>query len=317
MKAAYITEQGGIDKFIYGDLPEPKIDSHDVLIRVRACSLNRVDLFTRAGEKGVKITQFPFILGRDFAGEITEVGDHATKRFKVGDRVVALTGSGGYAEYAKAPADSVHLLPGHLSYDEAATIPTCFLTAWHMLMSRAQIKPGEDVLIMAAGSGVGSAAIQVAKLMSDRVIVTAGTDEKIKKAKELGADEGINYNTEDFSKRVKELTNGEGVDVIIDHIGASVWEQNFASLKRGGRFVTCGVTGGHRVELHLGQLFTKQLSLMGSSMGTPDEMKEVMKLFHQKKLKGVVDTAFPLKDAAKAHKKLEDRDVFGKIVVNP
>lgn len=199
--------------------------------------------------------------------------------------------------------------------ESAAAIPLTFLTAWHMLITVARLRPGENVLIQAVGSGVGSAALQIAKFIGARTIVTASTDEKLHKAKGLGADETINYTDEDFAQRVKELTEGEGADVVFDHIGASVWEKNFASIRRGGRFVNCGVTGGHKAELHIGQLFTRQIQLSGSFMGTKAEMLEVTRLVQQDKLHGVVDRVFPLEDAAEAHRAMEDRSLFGKLVL--
>ncbi len=342
MKAVYLTVQGGPEVLTYGDRPEPKVQPDEILIKVRATALNHLDVFTRAGQRGTK-REFkdPFILGCDIAGEVADLGPEV-KGFNKGDHVIVNPGitcgrckycvsardnmcysytmigaavNGGYAQFAKAPQENVHKIINDIPWEEAAAIPLTFITAWHMLISLAQLKPGEDVLIQAAGSGVGSAALQISKLVGARAIVTAGSDEKLAKAKKLGADETINYSTEDFGKRAKELTGGDGVDVVFDHIGTSVWDGNFAALKRGGRLVNCGVTSGHQAQLHIGQMFTKQVKLMGSFMGTKADMNELVRLVNQRKLHGVVSQVFDLKDAAAAHKAMEDRNVFGKLVL--
>ena len=342
MKAVYLTEQGPPEVLTYGDLPEPPIGADEVLVRVRATALNHLDVWARAGSRGTK-REFkePFILGCDIAGEVAEIGPQVTT-VRVGDRVVLNPGitcgvcdscvsgqdnmckrylmigsavNGGYADYAKAPQGNAYKIPATLSYEEAAAVPLTFLTAWHMLVGRAQLQAGEDVLIHAAGSGVGSAAIQVAKLLGARVLTTASSDEKLEKAKGLGADEGINYSREDFAQRVKELTGGKGVEVVLDHIGADIWEKNFASLARSGRFVTCGITAGYNVQLHLGQLFTRHLQLLGSFMGTNQEFQTIMRLVHLGKLHGVIAQVLPLQEAARAHQLMEDRNVFGKLVL--
>lgn len=343
MKAAYVAEQGSLDGLKYGERPDPSPGPADVLIRVKACSLNRVDLFAVLGKKGVRL-QIPRILGRDFAGEVAEVGPQVEGRFHTGDRVVirpqvscmrceyclrgrdnecssswtlGLSADGGLAEYAVVPAINVYPMPDTLSFNEAASMPTTYLTAWHMLICRAGLRPGEDVLVQAAGSGVGSAAIQIARVVGARVITTAGSDEKLERARALGAHATINYRSEDFLQRVLELTDGQGVDVVFDHIGASIWEKNFACLKRGGRFVNCGVSAGHRVELHMGQLFTRQLSVLGSSGGSHADMLDILRLAALGELRGVVARTFPLSEARAAFETMAASDFFGKIVLRP
>ncbi|MFQ5873963.1 MAG: zinc-binding dehydrogenase [Dehalococcoidia bacterium] len=342
MKATYINEQGDVNVLTYGELPEPKLGSGDVLVRVRTTALNHLDVFARAGRNGVIIDRFPHILGSDMAGEIAEVGP-GVEGFKGGERVlvdytircgvcdqcqaghdefcadsetIGVSVDGGYAQYASIPATNVHIIPDWLSFEEAAAIPLVYKTAWHGLVSRVGLKPGEDVLVMAAGSGVGSAAIRLAKLMGARVITTASTDEKLAKAKELGADETINYVSEPkYSGKVRELTNSKGVDLIFDSVGAPVWDENFKCLKMGGRLVNCGVTGGHRASLRIGQMFTRGLTFHGVSNGNKGDLANVMRLVRQGKIRGIISQAFPLDAAAEAHRAMEGRNVFGKLVL--
>jgi NADPH:quinone reductase-like Zn-dependent oxidoreductase len=301
MYAVRIHEHGGLDVLKYEEAPEPKIEADEVLVRVKACALNHLDIFLREGVPGWPLT-FPHILGSDVSGVIAEAGSlvHHVKR---DDRVLLVPGlscghceecfkgldstcrsytvlgfkvDGGYAEYVKAPAVNAWPVPGDLSFDEAAAVPLVFLTAWHMLMTRAALKPGEDVLVIGAGSGVGSAAIQVAKLIGCRVIAVAGTDAKLDKAKALGADEGINHARKSIAGEVRRLTGKRGVDVVLDHVGAAVWEDCFASLATLGRFVTCGVTSGGEVKLSLQALFGRQRALFGSFMGGKGELADVL-----------------------------------------
>lgn len=315
MKAAYINEPGTVDKLIYGDMPDPTPGPDEVLVRVRACALNRRDTFGREASHGER-HPLPFIPGMDVAGEVARLGQGVTG-FNVGDRVLGLAagGKGGYAEYACIQKEDLQPIPQGLSFEEAASIITVFSTAWHMLLCRAKLTIGEDVLVMAAGSGVGSAAIQIAKRVGARVITTASTDDKLEKAKALGADEGINYNKDDFDVKVRELTGGQGVDVVLDHIGAPVWEKCYASLKVGGRFITCGVTAGHRVEFHLGRLWTRDLSIMGTMMHPREDLPTILKLMGRGELRPVVSQVFPLQEAAQAHKTMEDSNFFGKLVL--
>ena len=314
MKAIYIDEQGDLDHMIYGDVPEPEIGPTDFLVKARASSLNRRDLFVREGSHGMR-TQGRTVLGMDGSGEVVKVGD-LCRRLKVGDRVMGVSGGAMYAEYVRMPEAATYVFPDDVSFEEAAAVPIAFVTAWHMMVCRAHLAAGEDVLVMAGGSGVGSAAIQIAKLHGDRVFTTASTEDKLEKARALGADFAINYRDEDFSVKVKELTDGEGVDLVFEHIGAPVWDQCYASLKRGGRFVTCGVSAGHRVQLHLGQLWTRDLTLIGTSMRPPEDMPIIAKLLARKQIHGVVSEVFPLADAAKAQQRLEDSDFFGKVILS-
>jgi NADPH:quinone reductase-like Zn-dependent oxidoreductase len=222
---------------------------------------------------------------------------------------------GGCAEFVRAPEVNCMPYPENLDWAQAAAVPLVFQTAWHMLVTRAQLQPAEEVLILAAGSGVGSAAVQIAKFFGARVIATAGTEEKLAKAKELGADEVIHHKNTPIAKEVRKLTNNRGVDVVIEHVGTATWEHSVKSLANGGRLVTCGATTGYDAQLDLRFLFTRQLSIMGSYMGTKDELRTVLKLVGQGRLMPVVDKIFPLKDCAHAHTYLQNANQFGKVVL--
>ncbi len=340
MKAVYINEHGGTDKLIYGDRPEPAPGPKDVVIRVRASALNRLDIGFRAGGGGRR-TSLPRILGCDMAGEVAQLGSEVTD-FKVGDRVlvdnrakcdackpcllgqdqfctnqirIGVDWDGGHAEYCRVPAINTHKILTSMPFEQAAAIPLVFHTAWHCLMVRGQLQPWEDILIQAAGSGVGSAAIQIAKRIGARVITTASTDEKLAKAGELGADETINYRrTPNFSQRILELTDGKGVDMILDVVGADVWEQNLLSLKEGGRLVITGTTSGAQSTINLG-LLSKPLTVMGSGSRSRKSFVDMMKLINRGELHGVVSQVFPLPEVAKAHEVMASRDFFGKLVI--
>jgi len=301
-----------------------------------------LDIWVREGIPGITIT-LPHILGCEISGEISKVGN-AVKDLSVGQRVLIAPGiscgkceyclssndslchefrimgfqvNGGYAEYAKAPAGNIIPISDKLSFEEWAAVPLVFLTAWNMLKTRGCLATGETVLIHAAGSGIGSAAIQIARLSGAEVITTVGADEKVMKAKELGADRVINYAKEDFADKVNELTDGRGVDLVFEHIGPETWEKSLLCLKRGGRLVTCGATSGPTVNFDLRFLFAKQLSVSGCYMGSRRELITIMKLIESGKLKAIVDSVFPLEDAVTAQAKMLDRKQFGKIVLVP
>ena len=342
MKAVIFYKRGGVDQLRYEEVPTPQISAHEVLVRVMACALNHLDIFARRGAQGVKVP-LPHILGIESAGEVSEVGS-AVRNVSVGDRVLVnpkincghceycLAGhdnlclggkfigiqlDGGYAEYLKAPAANLIHLPPTLSYEEAAAIPVAFGTVWHMLVTRADLKAGETVLIVAAGSGVGSAAVQVARHLGARVIATASTDEKLAKARELGADEVINYSQGRFSHAVKRLTGNRGVDLVFEHVGPATWEESVASLAINGRLVTCGATTGRWGRTDLWSLFGKQLSLLGSYGAAQRDVEAVTELVGQGKLRPVIDRCFPLQEAALGHTLLQERKVFGKVILTP
>lgn len=341
MKAIRIHEHGGVDQLRFEqEVPEPELERDDVLIKVKACALNYLDIWVRKGLPGLHLPQIP---GCDIAGVIEKLGSDVTD-YHVGDRVVINPGvscgscewcqlgqdslcdtfhiigehvDGGYAEFAKAPARNLMLIPEKFSYEEAAAVPLVFLTAWRALISRAQLKPGEDVLILGASGGVGSACVQIAKLTGARVFATASTEAKLEKLGELGADVLINYSENDFSKEIWTATNKRGVDVIIDSIGEATWAQSMKSATKNGRIVTFGSTSGPQPKLNIPLLFWKQLQIFGTTMATQGEFKDVMNLVWADKLKPVIDQVFPLQDVAKAQEVMENREVFGKLLVVP
>ena len=345
MKAVYIEAHGGPEVLTYGERPDPVIEPHELKLRVRASALNRLDTFSRAGARGMR-REFPppLILGGDSAGDIVEVGSQV-RGLQVGDRVVvnpkitcgqcssclagaddlcsssSMLGSavdGSYAEYLKVPVANAHPIADHVSYEEAAAVPTTTLPMWNMLVRRAQLKPWETVLVLSASAGVGTAAIQIAKnVVGARVIATTSTAEKAAKAREIGADEVINYTQEDVTQRVRELTGGEGVDVVVDHVGAEYFPAAYNSLKPGGRYGNCGVTTGYRAELHMGLMFTRHLTVFGVYMGSKEDMRHIVAMLNRGKIKPAIHQVFPLERAADAHQMMEERNFFGKLVLKP
>jgi NADPH:quinone reductase-like Zn-dependent oxidoreductase len=340
MKAVRIHQFGGPEVLTYEDVPDPVPPDDQVLVRVRACALNHLDVWVRKGLPGVKL---PHILGSDIAGEVVEAGDYVSG-FKTGQRVLlapmhfcghcaqcvagvqnqcrqftALGNAvdGGNCELIAVPAANVIPIPDSLDFNHAASVPLVFLTAWHMLVGRAGIRLGQTVLVLGASSGVGIAAIQIAKLFHCRVITTAGDESKLEKGRQLGADYGINHYQQKISDEVKKITNKEGVDIVVEHVGAATWDESVRSLKSGGTLVTCGATTGPNVGLDLRHLFGRQLTLLGSYMGTMGELHEVLRHVFAGKLKPVVDRAFPLSEIRAAHEYLEKSQMFGKVVVNP
>jgi NADPH:quinone reductase-like Zn-dependent oxidoreductase len=340
MKAVVIPKHGGPEVLQYTEVPAPQPGPTEVRVAVRACALNHLDLWVRRGLPGAQLA-LPLIPGSDIAGEVAEAGARVT-RVHSGDKVVLAPGvscgqcaacaaghdnqcrkytmlgyglPGGCAEFIVVPEANVLPMPAGLSFEEAAAVPLVFLTAWHMLIARAQLQPGEEVLVLGAGSGVGSAAIQIAKLAGARVIATAGSRAKLDQARQLGADEVIHHGEQKIADEVKRLTGKRGVDVVFEHVGTATWEQSVLSLATGGRLVTCGATTGFAAQLDLRYLFVRQLTLLGSYMGSRGELYTVLKLVGEKRLRPVVDRVFPLAEAAKAHERLEQREQFGKIVL--
>jgi NADPH:quinone reductase-like Zn-dependent oxidoreductase len=323
MKALFFARPTGPDNLVYGDLPEPQIEEPtDIIVQVRTTAMNRLDLFRKVGSHGSSPVTFPSVAGMEYAGEVVEVGA-AVGRLQPGDRVLG-TGQQTFAEYTryKEPRDprrqgnSLLKMPDWLTFEEAAAIPISFCMAWHMLHCTGRVQPGEDVLIMAAGSGTGSCGIQLAKAAGARVITTASSDEKLEKARQLGADAVINYRTQpEFAERVRTLTAGQGVDLVFEHVGAAVWEQCFASLQDGGRMVICGVTSGHRASIHLGQLWTRKLSILGCSNEPHKDLEPVLDLVEQRRVRGVVDSVFPMQEAEAAYRRIQSNDFFGKIIL--
>ncbi len=342
MKAVVFNQHGGPEVLEFTDAPDPTITANEVLIEVSACALNHLDVWARGGLPGIKIP-LPHILGNDIAGVVREVGELVTW-VHAGDEVMVQPGvscghcveclggrdnfcreydiigyrrAGGYAQLVSVPGVNVIPKPKNLSWEEAAALPLCTVTAWHMLVTRANLQPGEDVLVHAAGSGVGSLGIQIAKLRGARVIATASSEDKLAKATELGADEVINYTHRNWPKEVKRLTERRGVDVVFEHTGVDTWAGSIASLKSNGRLVTCGATSGFDAQTDLRQVFYRHLNVLGSFMGTKAELIEALKFVESGAIRAVVDQTMPLSEARRAHELMEDRKQFGKIVLIP
>ncbi|HUJ12047.1 MAG TPA: zinc-binding dehydrogenase [Verrucomicrobiae bacterium] len=341
MKAVIFREHGGIEKLEYTDVPEPKISAEEVLVRVKACALNHLDIWVRQG-LGIPI-EMPHISGNDIAGEVAAVGANV-KNVEVGQRVIISPGvtdgvideytssgwdsaspsfdimgrkrQGGYAEFAKAHHTDVIPVSDKLSFEEWAAIPLVTLTAWHMLVTRAKLKVGETVLVHAAGSGIGTMAIQLAKLCgASQVFTTVGSEEKAEKARKLGANAVINYRKQDFAEEALKLTGKRGVNVIFEHIGPDTWPKNLLCLARLGRMVACGATSGAQATVDIRYVYSRQLSIIGCFMGGRKELLEVLRLVEAGKLRPIVDRVFPLKDASAAQQYMLDRRNFGKIVL--
>ncbi|MFL5319777.1 MAG: zinc-binding dehydrogenase [Myxococcaceae bacterium] len=342
MKAVVFKEHGDRSKLQYTDIPIPEVSARGVLVRVKAVAMNHLDIWVREGWKGLNL-QMPHTLGSDIAGIVEKVGAEVTD-LKPGTEVLVNPGSscgvcekclsgadnlcrdykiigehttGGYAQFVHVQRQNILPKPAKLTFAEAACIPLTFLTAWSMLVDRAELQPGETVLVQAGGSGVGSAAIQIAKLMGAKVITTASSDEKLQRAKALGADHLINYKTQDFVAEVKKLTNKKLVDVVFEHVGGETFEKSIACLPYGGRLVTCGATAGREVKLDLNVLFYKRISLLGNTMGSKGDLFRILQLVEEGKLKPVLDRTFPLQDAARAHLFMEERQNIGNLVLLP
>ena len=342
MKAIVFHQHGGPEVLQYEEAPEPKIKANEVLVEVRACALNHLDVWARKGLPGIEIP-LPHILGNDVAGVVREAGElvdwveageevmlqpgvscgHCLECLRGRDnlcpqyRIVGYLIDGGYAELVAAPGVNVIRKPANISFEEAAALPLVTVTAWHMLVTRADVQPGEDVLVHAAGSGVGSVGIQIAKLRGARVIATASSEEKLEKARALGADEVVNYTRADWPREVRRLTDRKGVEVVFEHTGAATWPGSIQALARDGRLVTCGATSGYEAATDLRQVFYRHLSLLGSFMGSKAELLEAMKFVGRGQIRGVVDRTLPLAEARRAHELMEDRAQFGKLVLTP
>jgi NADPH:quinone reductase-like Zn-dependent oxidoreductase len=342
MKAVIFRQHGGPEVLEYADVDEPRMKANEVLVEVRACALNHLDEWVRGGLPGIEIP-LPHILGNDVAGVVRAVGE-LVDWVRTGDEVMLQPGvscghcieclsgrdnlcpqydiigyrrDGGYAELVAAPGVNVIPKPANLSWAEAAALPLVTVTAWHMLVTRAQVQPGEDVLIHAAGSGVGSIGIQIARLRGARVIATAGSDEKLAKARALGADETINYTDADWPREVRRLTEKRGVDVVFEHTGAQTWPGSISALAKGGRVVTCGATSGYDARTDLRQVFYRHLNLLGSFMGSKAELLAALKFIARGQIRAVVDETLPLAEARRAHEQMQNRAQFGKLVLVP
>lgn len=340
MKVARFHKFGGPEVLVHEEAPKPAPKPGEALVRVRAVGINHVDLDHRAGTSRIPLT-FPHILGREFAGELAgNAGD-----FKEGDRVwvtcrlpcrkceLCLAGRdnlclqegyfgldipGGYAEYVAVPIANLNALPSHVRYEDAAAAQIAFGTAWHVLINRGFLQAGQTVLIQAAGSGIGSAAVQVAKLAGAAMIIaTASSEKKLEQAKALGATHLINYSREKFADKVMALTGGRGVDVVMEHIGGEVFTESLKCLARGGIIVTVGAHAGEVVQFDIIPFFRRELRLSGSKNASVLELRKVMGLVADGKLKPVIHKALPLAEAAEGHRIVDSRDFFGKVILLP
>ena len=342
MRAVVFDRTGGPEVLELRAMPDPAPKPDEVLLEVKAAGMNHLDLWVRSGSLGLEI-EMPHILGCDIVGVARQVGG-AVRHVKPGDSILVLPTlscgvcpqcmagddnlcrhydligrrrNGGYAEAVAVPGANCLPYPEGLPWEQGAAIPVVFLTAWHMLVGRARLRPGEDCLVIGAGSGVGSVAVQLARMLGARVIATAGGAAKLERARALGAHEVIDHRAQDVAAEVRRLTGKKGVEVVFEHVGGRIFEQCVAALARNGRLVTCGATIGNQATLDLNVLFGRHLSLLGSWMGRRSELVEALKFVHSGALKPVVDTVLPLADAREAHRRLEAGENFGKVVLVP
>jgi NADPH:quinone reductase-like Zn-dependent oxidoreductase len=339
MKAVFIKEHGGQNKLIYGERPLPPVGPDEVLVRVKACALNHLDIWVRQGP--IPGITFPHILGSDAAGLVEKPGRDVT-HFAKGQRVLAMPGvscgqcaqclvgqenlcagydilgqkrNGAYAEFVAVPAANLFSIPDGVSFEAAAAFPLVSVTAWHGLVTLGQIHSGQTVLIQAGGSGLGTAAIQIAKLWGATVITTVGNAAKAAKAKRLGADHVINYNERDFVKDVMDITQKRGAALAFDHVGQATFEKSLACVAKGGKLLFCGVTTGRDVKLDLKPVYSSNISIIGFRMGTRRDLREALAAWQDGNLAPVIDKTFPLKQASQAQAYMEERKNFGKIVL--
>jgi NADPH:quinone reductase-like Zn-dependent oxidoreductase len=340
MKAVRFHRHGGPEVLQYEDAPDPAPNGDEALVRVRACALNRLDLWARNGLPNVEIS-LPHISGSDVSGVIEWVPPQE-KEFRKGDEVLVNPGvgcgrcdrcllgkdnqcryytiigygmDGGYAELVKVPRANLVRKPDGMSFEDAASFPLVFLTAYHMLVTKAGVGPGDMVLVVAASSGVGSAAVQVAKLHGAEVIATAGDARKLEQAKRLGADHLIDHYNQDVLGEVRRVTGKRGVDIVVEHVGKATWEGSVKALAKGGRLVLCGATTGADVVTDLRYVYNRELTIYGSYMAGKGELLKVVELFRKGRLRTVVDSVFPLERAAEAQGRMEAGRHFGKIVL--
>jgi NADPH:quinone reductase-like Zn-dependent oxidoreductase len=342
MQAALFEEHGGPEKIVVQSVADPVAGPGEAIIQVKACAVNHVDLWVLKGSPAYPVA-LPHVLGADVAGIIESVGP-GTKGLKKGQRVVVAPGIscfkcamckaghdnlcesfsmvgtklwGGYAEKVKVLAGSVFPIPASLSFEEAAAFPLTFLTAWHMLITRGGLKRGQKVLVIGASSGIGSAAIQIAKLYGAGVLATATSDEKTKQARALGADAAVNSSKESIAHVARAWTQKRGVDLVFEHVGPATWESSIGSLAPAGKLVTCGATTGPEVKLELRYLFSRELSVLGARLGLRSEFKKILPLVAKKKLRPQIAKTFPLSEARAALEYMEQRQQFGKILLIP
>ncbi len=339
MQAAVINANGGLEVVEVGEAPEPKPASQEVLLEVKAAALNHLDIWIRKGRPGVEMA-FPHVLGSDCCGVVRALG-HGVKQWHEGEAVIVNPGFNGedewtrrgeqnisptfgilgahrqgtFAQYVSVPASKLMPKPAHLSDAEAAALSLAHLTAWNMLVTRAQTQPGESVLIHGIGGGVALAALQLCGIIGARAIVTSSSREKLRRAADLGAAACIDYTAEDVAAKAREATRGKGVDVVIDTTGAETWPINFAAMRRGGRAVHAGVTTGKEATVNLSALYLNHFTIMGATMGADEGYRQMVEAVNQQQLRPVMDSTFPLSEARAAMAKMESGAQFGKIAL--
>jgi len=332
---------GGVEQLFYESAPQPELaDRNEVIVKLKAAAINHIDIWNRMGATGIAVAM-PHILGADGAGVVAEVGANVAN-IKAGDRVCLYppTGcgeceycltdrdfmcfrlrvlgerlEGTYAQYVKLPAQNCFPVPESYSFTEAAAFPLVFITLWRMLVTNAEVKPGETVLIIGIGGGVASASLQLAKQIGARVIVTSGSEEKLMRAKHLGAEHGIHHRTQDFVAEVRRLTGERGVDVVLDCVGGEGWRKSLSCLALGGRLVTCGATAGGNAVDDIEAICSKELRIYGSTLGSREEFRLLISFLNAAKIRPIIDSVFPLREAAAAQRYVEEARQFGKVVL--
>ncbi|MQF64527.1 zinc-binding dehydrogenase [SAR202 cluster bacterium AC-409-J13_OGT_754m] len=343
MKSIFISRHGGPEVIQFDEQPDPKPSYREVIVSIRATAINRLDTYVRAGVRGQR-RNFPppLILGGDASGIVVELGKNASKvnlnqRVLINPRItcglcefcsqkeddlcqnfhmLGSTRNGSHAEYISIPESNVYPINSNIQFDTAATLPTTYLPVWNMLMRKTNLHSNETVLVLSSSAGVGTAAVEVSKkIIGAKVIATTSSDEKASKTLELGADHVINYTNEDIHKRVLELTNGRGVDVVVDHVGAEFFETAYKSLRPGGRYGICGVTSGYKTNLQMGTLFARQLGIHGVFMGSKKDMEQIVEKLNDGTIQPTIHQVFKLEQAQLAHKIMEERTFFGKLIL--
>jgi NADPH:quinone reductase-like Zn-dependent oxidoreductase len=341
LKAIRIHAHGGVDQLRFEDAPDLKVTApRDVIVKLETAALNHIDIWVRKGATGMQILM-PHIVGADGAGVVVDVGSEV-RAVKTGDKVClySFTGcgecefclsdrdfmcirvrslgerlDGTYAEYVKVVPENCFPVPAYMSFDEAAAFPLVFVTLWRMLVTNARLQPGESLLIVGIGGGVASAALQVAKRMGARVVVTSSSDEKLARANALGADFGINHRRKDIAEEVQKLTDGRGVDVVLDSVAGEVWQKSLRSLAHRGRLVTCGATAGWEPNDDLNLMISKELRIYGSTLGSREDFRQLLNFLNETQIHPIIDRQFALKEAAAAQQRMEDGKQFGKILL--
>ena len=341
MKAVRIHEFGAVEQLRYEEVDPPRLTSpQEVIVRLKAAALNHIDLWNRRGLTGMDV-KLPHILGADGAGIVAEIGAEV-RNVKPGDeaclypatgcgvcefcltdrdfmcirlRVLGERLQGTYAEYVKVPSKNCFLKPAGLSFEEAAAFPLVFLTAWRMLVTNAELKPGEHVLVLGIGGGLATAALQIAKHLGAHVIVTSSSDQKLELARSWGADHGINYTKSDFTQEARSLTEKRGVDVVVDSVAGESWNKSLAALAKGGRLVTCGATAGASPATDVRRVFWNHLKILGSTLGSRREFHQVLTFMDTAQVRPIIDQVLPLKDTMAGHRRLEEGKQFGKVIL--